>query len=53
MKNMVLVTHNPIFKQLAKTVLYIENGEIINIYKNTNPIHPKDIDFSFQKDNKK
>ncbi len=51
--SIVLVTHNPIFKQLAKTVLYIENGEIINIYKNTNPIHPKDIDFSFQKDNKK
>lgn len=39
----ILITHNPLIAKMAKRVLYVAEGRIVNDVINENPVHPRDI----------
>ena len=43
----ILVTHNQIFSQIAKTVFHFINGKVVKILENKKQLEPKDISFQY------
>ena len=43
----VLVTHNRIFAQIAKTIVSFVNGKVARFEENKKPVEPKDISFYY------
>lgn len=39
----ILVTHNPNIAEVAKTVIHIQNGKILEFYQNKNPKKPSEV----------
>ena len=43
----VLVTHNRLFAQIAKTVIHFVNGKVVRIQENEKQVEPKNISFYY------